>query len=122
MGPKRVHRLDQVLHVILAMHRRGSEAQSFRASWHGRVVDGLNVDPVIFEQHVGKKLGMHGIPDDDWHDMAAMIDERQAKRPEPRLQDTGLHLQLVPPGLIRLQDPDRRRGTGRNGVKMNPGA
>ena len=94
--PKRVHRLHKPVHLLGPVDRRGGEAQPLGAARHGREVDRLHVDPVTVQQHVAQLLGVNRIADDDRHDMAAVVDDRQAHAFEAELERLGLFLVLLP--------------------------
>src|SRR6266566_4254566 len=56
LRPDRRERPYQVVEVLFGMQRRRRNAQALGAARHGRIVDRLQVDPIIAEQHVADLL------------------------------------------------------------------
>ena len=57
-GPQRVKRVDQMIHLLVGVHRRRREAHALGAPRHGRVVDRLHVDAVVAQQDVRHRLAV----------------------------------------------------------------
>lgn len=52
VNPELFEHLDQLIHHLVVVGRRRREAQALRATRHGWIVDGLDVDAVFFQQDV----------------------------------------------------------------------
>ena len=61
---------------------------------------------------------MHRVANMHRHDMAAVVDDRQAQAAQPQFQDAGIFLLLVAQVLRGFQILDRRGGTRRHGGRQ----
>ena len=111
------------------MHRRRGKAQALGAARDGRIVDRLYINAVGIQQHVAQLLGVNRIADDDRHDMAAVVDQRQAQPFQAGLEDLRLGLMLLArfcPSDVLRKATDAvapAASTGASEVeKMKPGA
>ena len=77
---------------VLAVMRRRRDAQPLGSPRDGRVIDRLNVDPMLFEQEVAGRLAEFGVTDEHRHDMRPVRHDRNARHGEGRFGfgDTGL--------------------------------
>ena len=73
------------------------------------------IDAMIFEQHVRQHLGVNRIAHDHRHNVAAMINDRQAKALEPRLEDAGGQLVCIAARLVGFQVRNRGRSARSRG-------
>ena len=90
MRPKFVHCADECIHFTRPVNRRRRETQSLCSAWNSREIDRLNVNPELVEKHIAELFRVHRIANDDRHDMASVIDDRQAQTFQAKLQNLGL--------------------------------
>ena len=105
---------------------RRRDAQPLGALRHGRIVDRLDVDAVILEQHVGRRLALLRIADEQRHDMGvARITGRPAADGPPSPGRRGPGGAALPARRLEVADRCGRGGADAGGsavVKMKPGA
>ena len=100
--------VDQRVLVI----RRRRDAQPLGALRHGRIVDRLDVDAVLVEQQVGRRLALLRIADEHRHDMGVVRHHRQAGGDQHRLGARGAILVALALEARGLEVADRGRRGG----------
>jgi hypothetical protein len=59
----------QMIHLLVRVERGGGDAQPFRPARNGRVVDGLDVDPVLDQQVIRDAPDPMGVTNKDWNEV-----------------------------------------------------
>ena len=75
MRQQSIHRLDELIDFLRTVNRRRRKAQALGSAWDRREIDRLNMDAMIFQEHVAQLLGMHRITDNYRDNVAAVIDD-----------------------------------------------
>src|SRR3984893_5351339 len=111
-------RPDQMVDVLVAVHRRGRQAQPLSAARHCRVVDRLHIDLELVEQPVANLPAQYRAADDDRHDMARIIAVRDLCGIEPAAQLRGALVQLAAFDGAVFQMADAGQGGRRHGRRQ----
>ena len=83
--PHRNHGVSQLSDQPRVMRRGGRNPQSLGASRDRRIVDRLDVDPMLVKQEVARLFAQVGISDHDRHDVRLCRQHRQAGFAQSRL-------------------------------------
>jgi hypothetical protein len=100
LGPDGIDGVDEVLAQLLGVARRGGDAKTLLADWDGGVVDALDVDLVLLQQHVGSLLGNLGVAYQDRDDVARVRDDGDVALFEGSLDGTGVQLLQLPVAVV----------------------
>ena len=116
LRPEIAERAGKVVDVGVGMRRVRRDAQALGLHRYRRIVDRLDVDPVIFQKDVGDPLALLCVPHHHRHDVARVGHVRNAARIERRahLRDIGLLRGAFHRGLLQVTDRGlRARRQGR---------
>lgn len=126
-----VNRGDKVGNLLGSVTGSGSDTQALLTNRDSGIVDGLNVDLVLGEKHVGSLLGEGCVTDKYRDDVRGVGHDRDVKLVELTLDFTGVELlettvshelSLVSDGRLSTGDDGRRKRSGEDearGVRPN---
>lgn len=126
-----VDRRDKVSNLLGSVTGSGGDTQALLTNRDSGVVDGLNVDLVFGEEHVGSLLGEGGVTDKHRDDVRGVGHDRDVKLVKLTLDLTGVELletsishelSLISDGRLGTGDDGRRKRSGEDearGVRPN---
>jgi len=92
LPPDGVQRPNEVVAVLLRVARSGSHPQALLAPRHGWVVDRLDIDAVVLQQHVGRALGQLRVAHQDGDDVRRVRDHGDVDLLQRSLDRAGVQL------------------------------
>ncbi|KAI6755080.1 hypothetical protein HG531_004186 [Fusarium graminearum] len=91
-SPDLINGLDKLVAVLLYMTGCRGNAETFLTNWNGGVVDGLDIDSVVVEKHVGSRLCGLGVADQNRNDVRGIGDDRDVTSVHSLLDSSGVQL------------------------------
>jgi len=117
----RVDRLDKMSDLLGGVTRSGGDTESLLSNWDSRIVDRLDVNLVLGQQHVGSLLGQGGITDEHGENVRRVRHDGDVESLELALDlasiellqaTVALELALVRDGRLSSSDDGGREGRG----------